>query len=152
MTLQFVQATKEDILSIDPQLPQCASDTLNYGREAFERDLIPLEDRAIAIREDGHCVGAYGLIEMWPGVARIWALFSQSLLKEHAALLALHAKRDLKHGEQFGFHRLEATTGVDHATGIAFLEWLGFQQEGLMRRYTPSGEDTYLYARVRDES
>ena len=152
MTLRFVQATKDDILSIDPQLPQCASDTLNYGRAAFELDLIPLKDRAIAIHERGHCVGAYGLIEMWSGTARIWALFSESLLKDHATVLALHAKRDLKRGEQFGFHRLEATTGADHATGVEFLEWLGFEREGLMRRYTPSREDTYLYARVRDES
>lgn len=149
--LEFVQATKEDILSIEPQLPQCASDTLNYGREAFERDLIPLKDLAVAIREEDHCIGAYGLIEMWPGVARIWALFSETLLKGHPTSFALRAKRDLRRAERLGFHRLEATTGADHAMGIEFLERFGFTQEGLMRRYTPSGEDTYLYARVRNE-
>lgn len=149
--IEFVQATKADVLSVYPQSPQCAAAALSYGRDVFERDLIPLEDRAIAIRDGGRSVGVYGLVEMWPGVARVWALFSEALLKDHPRLLSLHVKRDFERAFQLGFHRIEATAGADHRAGCEFLSWLGFAREGLMRRYSLTGEDMVLYARVCDE-
>jgi len=149
--LEFVQATKEDVLGIEPQPAQGDAVALEFGREAFERDLIPLDGLAVAVHEDGECIGAYGLIEMWPGMARVWALFSESLISQHPVMLALHAKRDIRRAAKLGFHRIEATTGADHTAGTDFLKWLGFEREGLMRRYTPAGDDTYLYARVSDE-
>jgi len=149
--LEFVQATKEDVLSIEPQPPQGDTLMLEFGREVFERDLVPLPDRAIAIRDCGRCIGAYGLLEMWPGSARVWALFSEALIAQHPVLLGLHVKRDLERTWQDGFHRIEATCDVDYEAGVRFLERLGFEREGLMRRYSPGGQDNYLYARVRDE-
>jgi hypothetical protein len=148
--IKFVQATKEDVLSIYPQLLQSDTKIISHSRDAFARNLIPLEGRAIAIHDGGQCVGAYGIIEMWPGVARIWALFSDDLLMKHPTLLSLHAKRDLKKADQFGFHRIEATAGTDHEDAAIFLTWLGFDLECRMRRYTANGEDTYLYARVKN--
>lgn len=148
--IEFVQATKEDVLGIYPQLTQCDSTVLSYGKDVFERGLIPLEGRAIAIRDHARCVGAYGLVEMWPGVARVWSLFSEALLADHPRVLSLHAKRDLRLADQFGLHRIEATCSAGHAAGSRFLEWLGFSQEGLMRRYSLNGEDVYLYARVQN--
>jgi hypothetical protein len=146
--IEFTQATKEDVLGVYPQAAQCEAESLQYGREVFEKDLIALEDRAVAVRDGERCIGAYGIVEMWPGVARAWALFSESLLKEHATLLSLHVRRDLLRMDRY--NRIEATTGKEHFAGCRFLRWLGFQREGLMRRYTPAGNDTYLYAKVRD--
>jgi len=148
--LEFVQATRDDVLSIYPQLPQGDPVELSCGRESFEKDLVPLDGTAVAIREGGRCIGAYGIVGMWPGVARVWALFSEGLLKDHPILLGVHIRRDLKRAEQFGFHRIEATASVAHISGAVFLAWLGFHQEGLMRRYTPSGTSMYLYAKVCD--
>ena len=76
MGLEFVQATNEDVLSVSPQSAQDDSAALDYGRSVFDSGQIPLDGRAIAIRERGHCIGAYGLIDMRPGVARVWAIFS----------------------------------------------------------------------------
>lgn len=149
--LTFTQATTEDILSIDPQLPQCDSMSLSHGRAAFEQELVPLKDRAIAIHYEyppERCIGAYGLIEMWHGVGRLWAIFSEELLADHAKVLAFHAKRDMKRADELGLHRIEATCDPSHDQGCRFLEWLGFEREGLMRRYSPEGTDSVLYARV----
>ncbi len=145
-----MQATKEDILSIVTQTAQWYPKALVIQRAAFEKDLMPLDGLAMAIREEGACMGDYGLVEMWPGVARAWGLFSEELLKDHPGALCMHIKRQMKQARWRTLNRIEATAGVDHATGIEFLEWLGFTREGLMRRYTPTGEDTYLYAKVSD--
>jgi len=148
--VEFTQATSEDVLGIYPQLPQSRPASLSYGREVFEKGLVPLEGRSIAIRECGRCIGAYGIIEMWPGVARAWALFSESVIKEHPSLLGFRVQKDLRRAEQLGFHRIEATTCVEHIEASVFLAWLGFAQEGLMRCYTPGRDHTYLYAKVKD--
>lgn len=148
--IKFAQATKEDVLSIHPQLQQNEPEALSYGQEVFKKDMVLLEDRAVAVFDEDQCVGAYGVIEMWAGVARVWALFSAELVAKYPTLLALHIKKDLQRAEWFGFHRIEATTGAEHKMGITFLEWLGFEQEGLMRKYTPARTDMYLYAKVRD--
>ena len=149
--MEFVQATKEDVLSIYPQLSQRDSVALSYGKAVFAEDLIPLDGCAIAMHEGGRCIGAYGVIEMWPGVARAWSLFSEVLIEEHPRLLGLHAHKDLRKADGLGLRRIEATTDVNSEESWKFLEWLGFEREALMRKYGPSGEDMYLYARVRDE-
>ena len=150
--LEFVQATKEDIVSVTPQTAQDNAAAVDYGRSVFDSGQIPLEGKAVAIKECGHCVGAYGLVDMWPGVARVWAIFSEDLIADHPLLLGLHVARDLKRADHDGgFRRIEATTGTTHDAGADFLEFLGFKLEGRMRRYDVAGNDTYLYARVHDE-
>ena len=44
--------------------------------------------------------------------------------------------------------RIEASSEVDFAPGCRWLELLGFQSEGIMRKYGPNGEDHMRYARV----
>lgn len=148
--IEFRQATKEDVLSIYPQLPQCGLKMVSYSKEAFVRDFVPLEGCAISVHDGDQCIGAYGIIEMWPGVARVWALFSQDLITNHPTLLSLHVIRDLERTDHFKFHRIEATAAADHKAAAVFLSWLGFARECLMRRYTVDGKDTYLYARVKN--
>jgi hypothetical protein len=146
--IEFVQATKDDVLNVCPQTMQGQAMTLAYGREAFEKDLIPLEGMAVAVHDSDKCIGVYGVVQLWPGVARVWSLFSEDVILEHPTLLGLHIRRDLRKAEQLGFHRIEATTNVEHLIAIEFIQWLGFESEGLMRKYTPTGDDMYLFAKV----
>jgi hypothetical protein len=147
--IEFKQATREGVLSIFPQLQQ-NNEMAAIGRDAFARNLIPLDERAIAVYDGDQCIGAYGIVELWPGVARVWALFSDTLIENHPVLLGLHARRDIQKADQFGFHRIEATADAEHKNAAVFLKGLGFDLECCMRRYTTDGKDTYLYARVKD--
>ena len=47
------------------------------------------------------------------------------------------------------FRRLETQVFLDWPPGQRWVEMLGFQREGLMRRYTPDNRDAWLYARVK---
>ncbi len=146
--IEFVQATNEHILSIDPQKSQSEIGGLELGLKAFRENLLNLDGRAIAIMDEDSCIGAYGYIDMWNGVVRIWALFSEELLTHYWMSLSKNARKLLFDDKDF--HRVEATCHRDDKTGALFLEWLGFEQEGLMKKYGPTGEDFYLYARTRD--
>ena len=149
--IEFRQPTSEDILSIEPQPHQCEPTAISGGREVLERGLVVLDGRSMAIFDEGKCIGVYGATELWPGVARLWGLFSEDVISKYPEMLCMHAKRDLERVTQrFGFHRVEATVNLDHVVAREFLEWLGFECEGLMRRYTMAREDMYLYAKVCD--
>jgi RimJ/RimL family protein N-acetyltransferase len=146
--IEFEQATSEHVLSIKPQDSQSEIGGLELGRAAIQSGHIPLDGRAIAITDQGVCIGAYGYVEMWQGVARIWALFSDELLTHYAMALSKNVRSLLL--EDVNFHRIEATCHHNDKKGALFLEWLGFEQEGLMKGYGPTGENFYLYARTRD--
>lgn len=45
-------------------------------------------------------------------------------------------------------HRVQATIKANDPTAINWIERLGFEREGLMRKFGPNQEDQYLYARV----
>lgn len=47
-----------------------------------------------------------------------------------------------------GLPRIEASSECTFEQGCRWLEMLGFEQEGRMRRYGPDGADHYRYARV----
>ena len=44
--------------------------------------------------------------------------------------------------------RVQAVVQEDYAKSIKWLEWLGFEQEGLMKKFGVSGENFYRYARI----
>ena len=147
---EFVQATADDIISIEPQGQQNSPEALSMGHEMLRAGL-DLEGKAVAAREDGKCIGAWGLIPLWEGNSRAWALFSERILAQYPGAMIRRVKRDLdlyesSHPE---LNRIEATVSADHVKGHQFIKWLGFDEEGLMRRYAADGSDAYLYARVR---
>lgn len=44
--------------------------------------------------------------------------------------------------------RVQALVNPKHEAAIRFIEHLGFENEGLLRQFGPSGEDLYMYARI----
>ena len=47
------------------------------------------------------------------------------------------------------YRRIEAVVDVEHEKAIRWIEVLGFEREGVMRKYTENGRDVYLYARLK---
>lgn len=52
--------------------------------------------------------------------------------------------------EQNNFVRVQATTHRQFERGRRFLEWLGFEREGVLRNYGPDGSDHIIYARIKN--
>lgn len=90
-------------------------------------------------------VGCAGIIPMWEGRSVAWALLSADIgprmVKIHRAAVRLLAFQTCR--------RIEATCDVRFEPARRWLEMLGFQLEGRLRAYTPTGDDHDLYARVR---
>jgi RimJ/RimL family protein N-acetyltransferase len=50
--------------------------------------------------------------------------------------------------QSLSLHRLQLTVRLDEPRALRWAEYLGFEIEGLMRKYSPDGADTYILARV----
>lgn len=100
---------------------------------------------------DGRVVGVGGASMMWKGVWEFWLILTKDSKREGAhsivALEAIRKKID-EIIEENSIVRAQAVVRLDFPKGIKMLEALGFEREGLLRRYTPDGASVYRYARI----
>lgn len=85
-----------------------------------------------------------GICPIWEGRAVAWAVVGDLTRREWGH--AISAMRRLL--EDSRFERVEANCRVGVPVFGRFLEGLGFEREGVMRRFA-GGEDFLLYARVK---
>jgi hypothetical protein len=91
-------------------------------------------------------VAAIGARQSWPGVWSVWA-FGTDDWPRVALTLSKHAVRSLRPAMlKLNGHRAECASHVKHHSAHAWLEWMGFKREALMRGHGRNGEDFYLYA------
>jgi len=98
---------------------------------------------------DGDTILAVGgLHMMWFGVGEAWLLVSPKALDKPVAL-ARYSKK-LLHGivEKTQVRRVQASVHTHDTRAMIFAEWLGFEHEGIMRKYGLEGDDYFRMARI----
>lgn len=81
--------------------------------------------------------GLFGMGEMWAFLSERAGPHMLALTRAGERLIALYP-----------FRRLETDVPVNFSPGCRWLELLGFEWEGPMRKYGLDGSDHYRYARV----
>lgn len=96
---------------------------------------------------DGKVAGFAGIQVKWEGRGLAWAMLSPHLTPRN--FIRVHNKvRDILDTAQIQrLRRIETAVRVDFQAGHRWAGALGFEREGLMRRFTPNGCDAVLYAR-----
>lgn len=95
--------------------------------------------------EGNQVIAIAGIAPQWEGRAIAWALISEDAGKH---FLAIH--RAVKGFlNQCDIRRIEAFVDADFEQGMKWMEMLGFENEGLMRKFSIIGNDCYLFARVK---
>lgn len=100
---------------------------------------------ALAVVKDGEVLALGGIVEKWPGYATIWGLLSGSI----GATFPLLHRGVCRALVSSPWARIEAHVAVEHEAGHRWMGMLGFQKEGVMRKFW-QGRDFALYARVKD--
>jgi hypothetical protein len=91
-------------------------------------------------------VAAIGAREMWKGVWSVWAWGTENW-NDVATTLTRHALRTLKPAMLArGGHRAECMSWTCHIPAHRWLEFLGFQREGVLHAYGRNREDFIMYA------
>lgn len=110
----------------------------------YGESLLKAGDCFTAIEGD-EILGCAGTMKIWEGRIIAWALISGKSGAHFVGIFkAIKRYLDLNDAR-----RIEATVDVDFKEGHRLMRLLGFEYEGLMRKYLADGRDMCLYARVR---
>lgn len=93
---------------------------------------------------NGRVMGCCGIASPGFGIGTLWAFVAQDS-GPHFIRLDRCVRRLLEIPK---LRRIEASAETDFRNGCRWLEMLGFQSEGVMRKYGPHGEDHMRYART----
>lgn len=97
---------------------------------------------------DGRIVASAGLIPLWAGVAEAW-MISADDVGRHRIKVARKLRTMLNDVMwQRGIYRAQANIHHKFEKAIRLAGWLGFENEGLMRRFGAEGDDYFRYAKV----
>ncbi len=89
-----------------------------------------------------------GVYMIWQGVGYVWGLTSEDVVKYRKWFHSVTIEVLRYCVEILKLHRIETTVIKENITSVRWLQRLGFECEGIMRKYDQYGNDYYLMARV----
>ena len=97
---------------------------------------------------DNSFICSGGIVPMWHGVFEGWVIGSNKIW-DHPIMAARTIRKGLDQLYQDNnIVRLQTAVRADFPMGVKFAKWLGFKNEGLMKKYDMEGKDFYRFARV----
>ena len=98
---------------------------------------------------DNQIVFCGGVVDMRWNRGEAWTLLS-SLFYKYPKACVKTIKNELgRIIREFSFERVQAIVEPEDNRAIRFIEYLGFEREGLLRKYLPDGKDMLMYARIQ---
>jgi hypothetical protein len=120
---------------------------------AFMSRVLALPGLAFALLDGGEVVAGAGLVPMWHGRAEAWQLTSRHARPRQLVAAARIAARELDRRQcDPAFRRIEIYVLAGARWCASFVAALGFEREGLLRRWDPAGRDMWICGRVREVS
>lgn len=84
----------------------------------------------------------------WKGFGECWLVPSIHVKRYAKSVYKTAVEFIADTTEKLGLYRVQAVIMADNPVHVRWIERLGFEREGLMRKFGPNKEDKYLYARV----
>ena len=113
--------------------------------------LLAAVDKGLALAlEDqfNNLCGVVSIAVMWGGVASFGAVLTPHIQKQPVAAIKVCRFLLRKSEIFFKLHRIEVYIQTDYKTGHRWARALGFQPEGVLRKFGPDGKDHTIYGRV----
>jgi len=90
-----------------------------------------------------------GVFHIAPHIGEAWSVISSDLTQLNKSVIIRFVK-EVKAGlDRLEYKRIQANTEESFIEARRFLEFLGFKEEGIMRAYSPDGQDSVMYGRVQ---
>lgn len=97
---------------------------------------------------DEQMVASAGMVIHWPGMAELWAI-TTPLVEDYPLTFHRVVRDGLdKQITEHGLHRVECTVLTNHKVSVKWLTKMGFDIEGIRRKYDPYKNDYFLMAKV----
>lgn len=103
---------------------------------------------AWTMEEDGEVLAVMGITAIASGIGLVWSFISDEA-RGHGKTMLKFGREKMKLAlTEMRFHRLQAVVRADREEYQRFIELLGFEKEGLMRKGCANGDDLWLYSRI----
>lgn len=140
--IEIVPFKPEHLVRLRLQATQATAQaqmTLEHGKQLAECPGI-----AKTALVDGEPIVCAGMIELFKGRAYAWSYIGETAARHwktihRAVMIALESAR---------WHRVEMTIDVRNPDAKRWAHRLGFDFEGVMRKWTSDGRDVEMWARV----
>lgn len=99
--------------------------------------------------ENGHIICCAGIVNMWPGVGEAWFIASDKIHSNARPFIRFAKNSMQKVADENDLWRVQAVCKADWPAAIKFVKFMGFETEGLMRKYGPEAMDYLRVAWVR---
>lgn len=137
--------TRSHILYIADRVPLVNNSQLGLVLNGMAAYTVP--GRGLALVDKGEVYAATGLAPLWEGVAEAWFLPTRELKSKKIQAIRL-VKRELDAAiERLKLTRVQAVVRSDFADAHKLARFLGFESEGIMKKYGPDGLDYERYAK-----
>lgn len=97
---------------------------------------------------DNKIICCSGIINSHQGVAEAWVIAGKDFEK-HGMVISRTIKGFLDLVQPF-YHRFQMSVLVGFEDAEKFAEFLGFEKEGIMRKFDSAGKDYTLYSRIKE--
>lgn len=91
---------------------------------------------------------AAGMKMVWGRVAEGWVIATNEIWKNPLAAARAIKKDFARVAKEHNIERVQTAIRKDFKQGQRFAEWLGLENEGLMKKFGFDGTDQYRYARI----
>ena len=91
---------------------------------------------------------AAGMKMIWGQVAEGWVIATSDMWKYPLGVAKAIKKDFAKVAKENNITRVQSAIRKDFKQGLRFAEWLGLEEEGLMKKFGFDGTDQYMYARI----
>jgi len=136
--------TRSHILHVADRVPLQNQSQLGLVLAAMPGYLVP--GRGLALMDGGDIVAVTGLAPLWDGVAEAWFLPTREVKNKKLRTIRLVRKEFDAAIERLKLRRVQAIVRSDFTDAHKLAKFLGFESEGLMRKYGPDGSDYERYA------
>jgi RimJ/RimL family protein N-acetyltransferase len=138
--LRFENFTKNHLDQIDLgyEMPKETKSGF-IGNEAYKGVTLFNNDDILAVG---------GVHTLWEGVGECWIMLSKSGRKKPFTVAKYTFVLFDNMISQENIIRLQASIASTDDKALKFAKWLGFEFEGIMRKYGPDGDDYYRVARI----
>lgn len=103
---------------------------------------------ACSVFVDGDILFSGGILMLREGFGEAWLLCSVLVYIYPLTVYRVASRILNKIIEECNLYRVQATPRTNWPTGYRFVEKLGFQREGVLRKYGLHQEDCYMYGRI----
>ena len=112
---------------------------------------LELPDWSFTVLDHGHLVACVGITEMWAGVGEAWFVGSARIDEKTKAVIRLPRSGIFEETiKKHGLWRGQAACRANWPEALRFAKFMGFEEEGLMKKYGQNGEDFIRVAKFNE--